>query len=63
MRKGKRPLLMPKDYNFSVKNVNWKEYRDDFILRTDAVWEKTKLMDYFYSLYKMHNYINGKYFM
>ena len=52
VRKGQRPLKMPKGYDFSVRNVNWKDYSKDFILRTDAVWEKTKLQDYFYSLYK-----------
>jgi hypothetical protein len=34
------------------KKVNWKEYENDFILRTDAVWEKTKLKDYFRSYSK-----------
>ena len=51
--KGKRPLKMPKDYDFSVRNVRWKDYDNEFILRTDAVWEKHKLYDYFYSLYKV----------
>ena len=44
---------MPDGYDFSVRNVNWKDYKDDYILRTDAVWERSKLMDYFYSLYKI----------
>ena len=43
---------MPKDYNFSVRNVNWGEYKNDYILRTDAVWEKSKLLDLFYVQYK-----------
>ena len=43
---------MPKDYDFSVKNVNWKSYKKDYILRTDAVWEKSKLYDVFYTMYK-----------
>ena len=43
---------MPESYDFSVRNINWKDYNNDFILRTDAVWEKTKLKDYFYSMYK-----------
>lgn len=30
----------PQDYDFSNKNVDWKSYAQDFILRTDAVWEK-----------------------
>ena len=52
VQKGRRPLKMPKDYNFSVKNVNWDSYAKDYILRTDAVWEKTKLYDIFYTMYK-----------
>jgi len=52
VQRNKRPVKMPKDYDFSVRNVNWKEYEDDFILRTDAVWEKVKLKDLFYSYYK-----------
>ena len=43
---------MPKDYDFSVRNVDWKSYENDYLLRTDAVWEKSKLMDMFYVLYK-----------
>ena len=39
--KGKRPLKMPKNYDFSVRNVKWREYEKDYILRTDAVWEKS----------------------
>ncbi len=31
---------MPSSYDFSHKGINWKEYENDFILRTDAVWEK-----------------------
>ena len=50
--KGKRPLKMPKDYDFSVRNTNWKDYRNDYLLRTDAVWEKSKLLDLFYVQYK-----------
>ena len=45
-------MKMPKDYDFSVKNVNWGDYSKDFILRTDAVWEKSKLYDVFYTMYK-----------
>ena len=52
LEKGKRPLKMPKDYDFSVKNVNWENYKKDYILRTDAVWEKSKLYDFFYTSYK-----------
>ena len=43
---------MPKNYDFSVRNVDWGSYKNDYLLRTDAVWEKTKLMDMFYVLYK-----------
>ena len=50
--RGQRPIKMPKNYDFSVRNVDWNEYRNDYILRTDAVWEKSKLMDIFYSVYK-----------
>ena len=52
VRKNKRPLKMPKGYDFSVRNVNWNDYKDDFILRTDAVWERSKLLDIFYTHYK-----------
>ena len=44
-QKAKRPLKMPKNYDFSVRNVDWKQYKDDYLLRTDAVWEKSKLME------------------
>ena len=47
--KGKRPLKMPENYDFSVRNVDWGSYKNDYLLRTDAVWEKTKMMDLFYS--------------
>ena len=43
---------MPRDYDFSVRNVKWNEYKTDYILRTDAVWEKSKLYDIFYTVYK-----------
>ena len=52
VQKNKRPLKMPKDYDFSVRNVDWRQYKDDYILRTDAVWERSKLLDMFYTLYK-----------
>jgi hypothetical protein len=50
--KANRPLKMPKNYDFSVRNVNWRQYEKDFVLRTDAVWEKSKLLDVFYTQYK-----------
>jgi hypothetical protein len=49
------PLKKPESYDFSVKNVNWKKYDNDYLLRTDAVWEKSKLFAYFHSLYKAVN--------
>ena len=64
VRKNKRPLKMPKNYDFSVRNVNWNEYKDDFILRTDAVWEKSKLLDMFYTHYKskfVYDSLNNRY--
>jgi hypothetical protein len=27
--------------------MDWKQYQKDFLLRTDAVWEKKQLRDYF----------------
>ena len=49
LQKARRPLKMPKNYDFSVRNVNWKEYERDYLLRTDAVWERSKLLDIFYT--------------
>lgn len=54
VQKNRRPLKMPKDYDFSVRNVNWRSYSKDFILRTDAIWEKVKLKDLFYTHYKVN---------
>ena len=51
--KGRRPLKMPKNYDFTTRNVNWRQYSNDYLLRTDAVWEKSKLMDVFYTNYKV----------
>ena len=31
---------IPEDYNFSNEGIDWKNYKKDYILRTDAVWEK-----------------------
>jgi len=62
--KQKRPLKMPKNYDFSVRNVDWRQYKDDYMLRTDAVWEKTKLLDMFYMQYKskfIYDSFNNKY--
>ncbi len=38
---------IPEDYNFSTRGFDWKQYQKDFLLRTDAVWEKQQLRDYF----------------
>ena len=65
-QKGKRPLKMPKNYDFSVRNVKWSEYDKDYILRTDAVWEKSKLYDVFYTIYKskfLYDNFNNRYMM
>ena len=51
-QKSRRPLKMPKNYDFGVRNVDWSQYKNDYILRTDAVWEKSKLLDMFYTEYK-----------
>ena len=64
VQKGQRPLKMPKDYDFSVKNVNWRSYDKDYILRTDALWEKSKLYDIFYTDFKReiaYEPVNGEY--
>ena len=53
VHRGQRPLKMPKNYDFSVRNVDWSQYKKDFILRTDAVWERSKLLDTFYTHYKV----------
>lgn len=52
LQKSRRPLKMPKNYDFSVRNVDWRQYENDFLLRTDAVWERSKLLDVFYTHYK-----------
>lgn len=51
-------IKMPKDYDFSIRNVDWKKYQPFYVLRTDAVWEKSKLYQYFYSSYKAPLYFN-----
>ena len=55
---------MPKNYDFSVRNVDWKAYKKDYLLRSDAVWERNKLMDIFYTNYKsifLFDKINQRY--
>jgi len=64
LSKNKRPLKMPKNYDFSVRNVDWHQYEKDFILRTDAVWERSKLLDVFYTHYKsqfIYDSLSNKY--
>lgn len=48
---------MPSDYDFSTRGKDWSDYSKDFILRTDAVWEKQKLRDY-WRLYTKCFYFN-----
>lgn len=43
---------MPEDYSFSTKGKDFTKYYDKFILRTDAVWEKSKLKDMYRLMYK-----------
>ena len=45
MKEAKYPdwAKMPANYDFSNKGVRWSNYYKYFRLRTDAVWEKSKL--------------------
>lgn len=52
-------LKMPENYDFSTRKVNWNAYKPYYILRTDAVWEKTKLYQYFYTIYKSGRFFNN----
>ncbi len=47
---------MPAQYDFSTKGKDWTQYYTDFLLRTDAVWEKQKLLDYFRGYYKFFQF-------
>ena len=38
---------MPEDYDFNTWGKDFSEYHKDFKLRTDAVWEKYQLKDWF----------------
>lgn len=49
----KMELKMPETYNFDTRKTDWSKYKPYYLLRTDAVWEKSKLYQYFYSLYKL----------
>ena len=40
-------MKAPEDYDFNTWGKNYAEYGRDFKLRTDAVWEKTMLKDWF----------------
>ena len=63
-QRGERPLKMPRNYDFGVRNVKWSQYEKDFILRTDAVWERSKLFDVFYTLFKskfLYDNLNNRY--
>lgn len=43
---------MPKEYDFNTKGKDWKAFEREYLLRTDAVWEKSKLLDFFRLYYK-----------
>ena len=38
---------MPEGYDFSTHGKDWSQYDKDYKLRTDAVWEKQQLKDWF----------------
>jgi len=40
-------------YDFSNRGIDWEDYQRDVRLRTDAVWERQKLKDYFRMFYKI----------
>ena len=57
---------MPKNYDWSVRNVDWTQYKEDYLLRTDAVWERSKLLDLFYTHYKsdlVYDQFNNTYYI
>lgn len=41
------------NYDFSNKGIDWEGYEKEVRLRTDAVWERGKLKDYFRLFYKI----------
>ena len=47
---------LPKNYDFGTRGVDWTRYHKYFRLRTDAVWEKSKLRDVFRSYHKFFNF-------
>ncbi len=50
------PVKIPKDYDFSNKHFQEQDYQKDFLLRTDAVWEKSKLKDWFRLYHKVFHF-------
>jgi len=52
-------LKMPQNYNFDTRKTDWSKYKPYYLLRTDAVWEKSKLYQYFYSQLKAPLYFNN----
>lgn len=44
---------MPEDYDFSHKQEDLDKQTPKIKFRTDAVWEKFKLLDFFRSYYKI----------
>lgn len=44
---------MPENYSFDTRRKNWKPYEKYSVLRTDAVWEKTQLKDWYRLYYKV----------
>lgn len=52
-------LKMPEDYDFNTRKKDWSKYKPYYLLRTDAVWEKSKLYQYFYSQLKAPLYFNN----
>lgn len=55
-------IKMPQNYDFSTRKTDWSKFKPYYLLRTDAVWEKSKLYQYFYSLYKAPLYFNNNRF-
>lgn len=43
-------------YNFSNDGVDWDEYSKEVRIRTDALWERGKLKDYFRLFYKIFHW-------
>ena len=47
---------MPEDYDFSHSPEDLKKYESKLKFRTDAVWEKFKLLDFFRVHYKIFRF-------